>query len=166
MILTKNEIIKEIKKGRIKITPFESKNIGPASYDLTLGNEFRDFKPGIIKVNNETDFRKYTNKVIKDEIVLEPGDFILGITKEKITLPENICGWLGARSRFARIGLQIHVTAAFIQPGVSNKQVLELHNVSENTLILKAGTKIGQIVFERTEGKSKYKGKFKNQLSL
>lgn len=52
-------------------------------------------------------------------------------TKECITLSDNICGWINSRSRFARIGLMSHVTAPFISPGISNKQVLEIFNASK-----------------------------------
>jgi len=166
MILTKKEIEQEIKRGRIKISSYDSKNLGPASYDLSLSNEFALFNESIINVNEKTDYKNYTRKVRTNKLTLGPGDFALAITNEKISLPDDICGWLGGRSRYARVGLQIHVTAAFIQPGVSNKQALELYNASRNTLVIEAGTKICQIVFERTEGKAHYSGKFKKQLNL
>ena len=98
-----------------------------------------------------------------DEFVIHPGEFVLGITKEQVKLPEDVCGWLSGRSRFARLGLVVHVTAAFIQPGINNKQVLEIKNLGNSDLILKPGLKICQLILERTEGKAKYKGKFKKQ---
>lgn len=166
MILTKNEIIKEIKKGRIKIQPFNKNQIGPASIDLSLGDEFRTLKRKILpyKVNEKTNFEKLTRKrKARKYIILHPNEFVLGITKEKITLPENICGWLSGRSQFARLGIAVHITADFIQPGVNNKQVLEIKNVSHLPLKIEVGTKIAQIVLERTEGKAKYVGKFSKQ---
>ena len=164
MILTKQEILKEIKNKNITIVPFSKKNIGPASIDLTLDNKFRLFKnPKIIPIAEKTDNKKYTKLVTKNKIILYPNEFIIGITKEKINLPNNICGWLTGRSRFARLGLQIHSTAAFMNPGINNKQVLEIYNLSPNPLELKPGTKICQLIFEKTEGKAKYKGKFKSQ---
>ncbi|MEM3127224.1 MAG: dCTP deaminase [Candidatus Woesearchaeota archaeon] len=166
MILTRNEIEKEIVAGRIKISPYNKNNLGPASYDLSVADEFIVFDDKIIKVNDKTEYKKYGKKIKTKRLTLGPGDFAVAITNEKITLPDNICAWLGGRSRFARVGLQIHITAAFIQPGVSNRQALELYNASRNTLIIEAGTKIAQIVFERTEGKAHYSGKFKRQLSL
>ena len=164
MILTKKEVLQEIKAKRIKVTPFSKKNLGPASLDLTLSDEFRAFKPfDKIKVTEKIDYKKLTKKKKVKQIVLEPGAFVLGITKEKITLPEDICATLSGRSRFARLGILIHATANLVHPGVNNRQVLEIKNVSNNTLVLKPGLKIAQIAFMRTEGKAKYKGKFRRQ---
>lgn len=168
MILTKDEILKEIKKGRIKIKPFSKDQIGPASIDLSLGNEFRVFKQWkTAPVAEDVDYKKFTKLIKVDKSrTLGPEEFILGLTKEKITLPENICGWLTGRSRFARLGLSIHITASFIQPGISNKQVLEIKNVSKMPLILYPGTRICQIILMKTAGKSKYKGRFAKQENL
>ncbi|MBD3249566.1 dCTP deaminase [Candidatus Woesearchaeota archaeon] len=164
MILTKDKILDEIKKKNIIVTPFSRKNVGPASVDLTLDGKFRLFKKGLdVNVDERKDYKKISSLRKTNELVLEPGDFALGITKEEIKLSENICGWLGGRSRFARLGMLIHSTAAFVQPGVDNRQVLEIKNLSENRLILKAGIKICQMMFERTEGKARYKGKFNKQ---
>lgn len=164
MILTKKEVLREIRAGRIKVTPFSTKNIGPSSLDLTLNNEFRYFHPSQkIYVSENTDYKKLTQKRKVRELVLEPGAFVLGITKENIQLPDDIAGILSGRSRFARLGILVHATAAFIHPGVNNHQVLEITNVSQNTLVLKPGTKIAQLVFVRTEGKARYRGKFKRQ---
>jgi len=164
MILTKNEILKEIKKGNIKIKPLNLKNIGPASVDLTLSDKFRFFKGNKkIILNEKADYKKLTKVKKLKELVLKPGDFALGITKEQIKLPDNICGWLSGRSRFARIGLIVHITAAFVQPGINNKQVLEVKNAGNNTLVLKPGEKYCQLIIQKTEGKARYKGKFKKQ---
>jgi dCTP deaminase len=164
MILTRNEILKEIKKGNIKIKPFAKRNIGPASIDLTLGNKFRVFGKGKkVVLNEKTDYKKIIQLKKLNQIELKPGDFALGITKEQIKLPDNMCGWLSGRSRFARLGLLVHITAAFVQPGINNKQVLEMRNVSPNTLVVKAGTKVCQLIIERTEGKARYKGRFRKQ---
>lgn len=166
MILTKNIILKEIKLGRIKIKPFHIKNLGPASYDLTLGNKFRIFKSkkGIHHIHNTAKYEEITKIItVKDKYLLKPGETIHGITEERITLPEDICGWLQGRSRFARFGLMVHITASFVQPGVNNRQVLELNNASHNTLVIYPHTMIAQIIFERCEGKAKYKGRFRKQ---
>ncbi|MBI4439496.1 dCTP deaminase [Candidatus Woesearchaeota archaeon] len=166
-VLTKPVILQEIKKGSIKISPFNPKNLGPASYDLSLGNEFMVYEKeekGIVDI--EDDYRKRMKNIKTNSLLLPPYGFAIGITKEKITLPENISAWLGGRSRYARLGLQIHMTAAFIQPGISNRQALEIFNNSPNTMRIKAGTKICQIIFERAEGRARYSGKFRNQNSL
>lgn len=167
-ILTRKEILKEIKKGRIKIKPFSKDQIGPASIDLHLSNEFRIFKKWkTAPVAEDVDYKNFTKLINVDKYkILRPDEFVLGLTKEKINLPDNICGWLTGRSRFARLGLSIHITASFIQPGISNKQVLEIKNVSKIPLILYPGTRICQIILMKTSGKSKYKGKFMKQESL
>src|SRR3989339_856137 len=149
MILTKKEILKEINSKRLKITPFNNSHIGPASIDLTLSEN----------TNAES---LAVHKKLKS-ITLKPGDFILGKTIERIKLPEDLFGMLSGRSRFARLGLVIDVTAFFIHPGVDNRQVFEIKNLSNHEIILKPGLRIAQLAFIRTEGKSKYVGKFKNQ---
>lgn len=167
MILTKKVILNEIKKGNIKIKPYDKKLVGAGSVDLRLSNEFRVFnKTKQVTLGEGSDAKKYTKLVKAKQIKLEPGEFILGLTKEKIELPGNICGWLYGRSRFARFGLAIHSTASFIQPGAKNKQVLEIKNVSKVPLVLKENLRICQLILERCEGKAKYAGKFKEQKGL
>jgi dCTP deaminase len=92
-----------------------------------------------------------------------PGGTIHGITAERITLPTDLCGFLEGRSRFARLGLMIHVTSAFVQPGVSNRQVLEMSNVAGHPLEIHAGVRLCQIVLMRTEGHARYTGRFARQ---
>lgn len=167
-ILTRDEILKEMKKGRIKIDPLSKDQIGPASIDLSLGDEFRVFKKWkTAPISEDVDYKKFTKLVKVDKYkILGPGEFVLGMTKEKIQLPENICGWLTGRTRFARLGLSIHITASFIQPGISNRQVLEIKNVGSIPLILYPGARICQIILITTLGKGKYQGKFAKQESL
>ena len=95
--------------------------------------------------------------------LLEPGRTVHGITRERIFLPPDICGWLEGRSRIARLGLTVHVTSGFIQPAVSNHQVLEMSNVSGRTLRIHPGIRICQIVLQRCEGEAIYRGQFASQ---
>lgn len=166
MILTKDKILSEIKRGRIEIKPLNKNQIGPASIDLSLSDEYRVFRRRIFpyKVNEKTNYEQVTKRrKAKKYIILHPGEFVLGITKEKIKLPEDICGKLTGRTKFARLGVAVHITADFIQPGVNNKQVFEIKNVSSIPLKLEVGTRIAQLILERTEGKAKYCGKFSKQ---
>ncbi|MBN2422541.1 dCTP deaminase [Candidatus Woesearchaeota archaeon] len=167
-ILTKKEILKEIKKGILKIKPFSQEQVGPASIDLTLDDKFRLYTKSIkkIQLDKKIEISKITRLVDGKSIVLKPRQAILGITIEKITLPENICGWLTGRSSFARIGLAVHTTASFVQPGVSNKQVLEISNIGPFNLVLHKGIRICQLVLERAEGKARYEGKYSKQDNL
>ena len=166
MILTKKEILKLIRNKKIKIEPFDSSSVGPASIDLTLDSNLRIFKKDnhILEIKEDFDYKKVTELIdISNGFVLNPGELVLGITKEKITLPENIAAWINSRSRFARVGLMSHITAPFISPGVSNKQVLEIYNAGQEKLKLFPGIKICQLVFQECKGKAKYQGMFKNQ---
>ncbi len=164
MILTKNEILKLIDTGDIVITPFEESSVGPASIDLTLDNKLRIFGCDSTVIEEDIDYKKVTELIdISEGYLLKPGELALGITKEKITLPTNICGWLNSRSRYARIGLMSHITAPFISPGVSNKQVLEIFNASCHTIKLIPGTKPCHLVLQECKGDAKYSGRFQNQ---
>jgi dCTP deaminase len=166
-VLTRDEIIKQINKGFIKIDPLVMKNIGPGSIDLTLGDEFRlfDEKKGKIEVMEDTDYALMT-KPKTGPIALKPGQFLLGVTKETIKLPGNVCGFLSGRSRFARLGIIVHATASFIQPGINNKQVLEIYNLSKRTLVLNPGLKICQLTLIETTGTAKYNGKYEKQKTV
>lgn len=164
-IITKNEIIKEMKNGNIKIEPFNKKYIGPGSVDLSLGKYFRVFKKAekIYDVTEKLDYKDITELVETKSIVIQPQETIMGITLEKITLAPNICGWLEGRSRFARLGLLVHISASFMHPGISNHQVLEISNMGHVPLRLHTGTKLCQFIFQRTDGSAKYTGSFLNQ---
>jgi dCTP deaminase len=165
MILARDEILKAVEKRTIGIRPFTKANVGPASIDLTLGPELRVFKQGLspVTLTEFVDYKKSTKLTKSDGYTIQPGEMVLGITIEEITLPGNICGWLQGRSRFARLGLQVHMTASFVQPGVKNRTVLEIKNDAPMPVKLKEGLRICQIIFERLEGKARYRGKFQSQ---
>jgi len=168
-ILTRDVILRELDAGRLAIDPLELDQVGPASIDLTLGDEIRVIEGGAapIAIREETDYRDHTRCERLDRpFRLDPGVTIHGITHEHVTLPEDLCGFLEGRSRYARLGLMIHVTSAFVQPGVSNKQVLEMSNVSSHPLEIHAGVRICQIVLMRTEGSARYRGRFWNQSEI
>ena len=168
-ILTHDEILKEIAAGNIEIDPFDEARVGPASVDLRLGNQFRVFKRihDICVVNDDADYQSITKLVTcNDRFVLMPSETVLGITQERIKLSAGLCGWLEGRSRFARMGLMVHITASFMQPGIDNKQVLEIANVSSVPLALTPGTFICQFIFNRCEGEAVYKGHFSTQECL
>ncbi len=164
-VLTKDKILKYVKKGKIKIEPFNPESVGPASVDLTLGNKFRVFikSKKIYDADNLANHHDVTKLIAAESIVVKPQETVLGITYEKISLPDNICGWLEGRSRFARLGLMIHISSSFMQPGISNHQVLEISNMGHVPLRLHAGTKICHFVFQRTIGRAKYQGKYQDQ---
>ena len=165
-ILTHDEIIREIDADRIIIEPYDKDCVGPGSVDLHLGNEFKIFNkyPEITHINDEADYNDATNMmIVEDFVVLKPGETILGWTREKITLSSGLCGWLEGRSRFARLGLLVHISASFMHPGISNRQCLEMSNFSPMPLAIHPGVKICQFIFQRTIGNAVYDGIFKDQ---
>jgi dCTP deaminase len=150
MILSDRDIARYIDKGIIRITPAPGKEqIGPASIDLTLSNEF--WKPkkkaGWIDIS-KVSFKDVMEHFTADSVELKPRAMILGKTVEKIELPPNIAGRLEGRSSFARLGLAIHVTSSFIQPGSRNHQILEIVNLSKQDILIKAGMRVSQVIFE------------------
>ncbi len=165
-VIAQSELKKLIKEGVIKIDPLNEELIGPASVDLHVGNKFIIYKKArdIFHVTDEANFKDITEEIIVDNhFVLMPGESVLALTKEKITLPDNVCGRLEGRSRFARLGLLVHITASFMQPGISNHQILEMYNASQFPLAIYPGTRICQFVFEHTEGEGHYQGRFVDQ---
>jgi len=166
MILTKDEILKRIQSKEIIINPFDKNSLGPASYDLHLANKFRVFRKikEIFPVTENAEFEKITKSLEVDKnLLLMPGQTVHGITREKIILPSDICGWIEGRSRFGRLGLIIHITSGFIQPGSTGNQVLEINNLGPIPLSLPIGLPICQIIFQECLGKAFYKGRYRNQ---
>jgi dCTP deaminase len=167
-VLAKSEILAEIEAGRISVDPYDPDMVGPASVDLHLSNAFRLFvrMPTVVEVTRTIDFKQFTKGIwIPDgqSLRMQPGDTLLGITREKVTLPEDVCGWLEGRSRFARIGLLIHISASFMQPGISNHQVLEMSNFGHLDLEIFPSTPVCQFVFQRTLGAGSYGGIYQGQ---
>lgn len=167
-ILAGEALRSEIASGRITIDPFDPSLIGPASVDLRLGRTFRVFRPArrVVRADLTTDYRDTSDKISLAEgenLLLMPQQTVLGLTIERIRLAPDLCGWLEGRSRFARIGLLVHISAGFMQPGLQNHQVLELTNFGPNPLELVPGTPICQFIFQRTEGSASYAGAFAGQ---
>lgn len=168
-VLTREAILAELDAGRLRLEPFEREQVGPASIDLTLGDSIRVIEPGPepIPIVEDSDYRDHTRRRRLDgPYVLPSGSTIHGITRERITLPPDVCGLLEGRSRYARLGLMIHVTSSFVQPGVSSRQVLEISNVSGHPLEIHPGVRLCQIVLIRAEGEAVYRGRFADQEEL
>jgi len=164
MILAKPEILRQIQAGRIKIEPYDESAIGPASIDLTLDDKLRVFNTDQHITRADIDYRTLAElRDIADGYLLEPGELVLGITKERITLPGDICGWLNSRSRFARIGLMSHIAAPFLAPGISNRQILEIFNAGRNKIKLMPGMRICHLVLQECKGSATYDGAWKDQ---
>lgn len=164
MILAKPEILRQIRDGRIVIDPYDEAAVGPASIDLTLDDKLRVFNTDQHITRADIDYRTLAALTdIPDGYLLEPGELVLGITKERITLPEDLCGWLNSRSRFARIGLMSHIAAPFLAPGISNRQILEIFNAGRNKIKLIPGMRICHLVLQECRGAARYEGAWKDQ---
>ncbi|MCK5683754.1 dCTP deaminase [bacterium] len=167
-ILGKQAILQAIEQGIICITPFSPELVGPASVDLTLASTFRVFRKvhQVIQVRENTDYRMVTDKLeVADgeHILIMPGETVLGITLERITLGPGLCGWLEGRSRFARLGLMVHISAPFMGPGIDSQQVLEMSNFGPAPLEVYPGTAICQFVFQKLVGTERYDGSYVGQ---
>ena len=125
-VLGREAILQAIEQGSIAITPFNPDLVGPASVDLTLASFFRVFRKvhEVIEVREDTDYRTLTEKIeVPDgeHILIMPGETVLGITRERLRLGPGLCGWLEGRSRFARLGLMVHISAPFMGPGIDSQ---------------------------------------------
>ena len=168
MILGRDEILRLVKDGTIEIDPFDEEAVGPSSVDLTLGNDFRFFKPSTLEIfSNNFDPAPYGELVHLEDhefVELKPGDFVLGITRERIKLSPNIMGLLSGRSRFARAGLMVHISSNIVHPGSNNRQVLEIANLGRHTIHLYPGVRICQIVFMEVKGGEPLTDRYSQQL--
>ena len=133
---------------------------------LTAEEKFTVKNLKIFHITEEADYGSVT-EVIEvaddDYFVLMPGETAHGITRERIHLPDHLCGWLQGRSRFARVGLTVHITASFMQPGIDNRQALEMNNSGPMPLAVRPGIAICQFIFEECTGRARYSGRYLEQ---
>ncbi|MEW6036381.1 MAG: dCTP deaminase [Candidatus Micrarchaeota archaeon] len=151
MILSDKDIRKMLVEGKIRIEPLSEDQIGPASVDLTLGDEWYfvkdEYSRRIVDLR-DTGFQEVFEMKKAKDITLKPGELCLGKTVEKLTLPNDVMGKLEGRSRYARMGVIIHTTSALVQPGSDNHQVLEIVNLAPFPIRIHAGMRVSQVVFE------------------
>lgn len=156
MFLSDKDIFQRIKNKEIIIEPFERKHLEPASYDLRLHTNFRVFKRSTVThvdVAEEFDVTELV-KVKKDgPFVIHPGEFILASTFEKITMPNDLLGFLEGRSSLGRLGLIVHATASHIPPGFSGYLTFEMSNLSILPVKLYAGMRVAQLSFTELSSK-------------
>lgn len=151
MVLSDRTIRREIEAGNILIDPLGPDAIQPASVDLRLGNLFRVFRNSQIPyIDVKREYPDLTELVeIDDEkpFVLHPGEFALAVTYEHVRLPDTIVGRLEGKSSLGRLGLLIHSTAGYVDPGWDGALTLELSNVANLPIMLYHGMKVSQISF-------------------
>ena len=151
MVLSDRTIERFIDEGRIKVDPYEPSLLQPSSVDVRVDRYFRVFRnhayPHIdVKLPQD----ELTEQVeVEDEtpFILHPGEFVLGSTLERICLPDDLVARLEGKSSLGRLGLLIHSTAGFIDPGFDGHVTLELSNVANLPITIYHGMKIGQLSF-------------------
>ncbi len=153
MILSDRTIKEYLDEGKIIIEPLDRSNIQPSSVDLRIGDDFRIFrntKYAFIDPTKElVDLTEHITATYEVPFILHPGEFALGTIYERIKLPNNIVGRLEGKSSLGRLGLLIHSTAGYVDPGWDGYLTLELSNISNLPILLKPGMLIGQITFEQ-----------------
>lgn len=163
MILSDRTIGKMLKEGTLKITPLENEQIQPASVDIRLGDTFsivEDSPTGSITLEQEIRY-----KTIKSEsYVLLPNQFVLATTMETFDLPDNLTAFVEGRSSLGRMGLFIQ-NAGWVDPGFKGEITLELYNANRCAIELKAGRRVGQLVFALMDAPADkpYNGKYQGQ---
>lgn len=144
--------------GKLRINPLEAghNQIQPSSVDLRLGFDFLTFNTHqrvcIDPMEDNTDLhQKISLSSASDEFVLHPGEFVLAATLETVGLPDDLVGSVNGKSSLGRLGLLIHATAGFIDPGFSGNITLELSNVAELPIKLRPMMRIAQVSFAQLD---------------
>ncbi|MGB0714118.1 MAG: dCTP deaminase [Gammaproteobacteria bacterium] len=159
MKLSDVDILKAMQVGDLEVDPApDESRLGSISVDLRLGNHFRVFEhsqhPFIDLATNDSVYAM-SEKLMRDltvdddkTFILHPGELALGVTMERVRLPDTIVGWLDGRSSLARLGLMVHITAHTIDPGWNGQITLEFYNSGRFPLALRPGMRICAISFE------------------
>ncbi len=163
MILSDSTIMKMLKEGTLEISPLTDAQIQPASVDVRLGDTFsivEDSSTGIITLENEIKYKT----IQTDTYILLPGQFVLATTMEYFSLPDNLTAFVEGRSSLGRMGLFIQ-NAGWVDPGFKGEITLELFNANRCAIELKAGRRVGQLVFAEMDQNAlnPYNGKYQGQ---
>jgi dCTP deaminase len=153
VILSDVDIRREIAAGRIGIEPFDDTCVQPSSVDLHVDRRFRVFANSrypFIDVRKEMpDLTELVEVEGEEPFILHPGEFVLGATAERVRIPEDLVARLEGKSSLGRLGLLIHSTAGYVDPGWDGELTLELSNVANLPITIYPGMRIGQISFFR-----------------
>lgn len=163
MILSDKTIEKMLENGSLTISPLEKEQIQPASVDVRLGDTFsivEDSSAGIITLENQIQYKT----IQTDTYLLLPGQFVLATTMEYFDLPDDLTAFVEGRSSLGRMGLFIQ-NAGWVDPGFKGEITLELFNANRCAIELKAGRRVGQLVFAKMDGVAlrPYNGKYQGQ---
>ena len=163
MILSDKTLMKMLGEKTLVVEPIEKEQIQPASIDIRLGNTFsivEDTSTGIINLENEIKYKTITT----DSYILLPNQFVLATTMEYFDLPDDLTAFVEGRSSLGRMGLFIQ-NAGWVDPGFKGEITLELYNANRCAIELKAGRRVGQLVFAKMDDTAlnPYNGKYQGQ---
>jgi dCTP deaminase len=151
VVLSDRTIARLLDEGQIVIDPYDESLLQPSSVDVRVDRFFRVFhnaRYAYIDVKEpQEDLTELVEIDDERPFILHPGEFVLGSTLERIALPEDLVARLEGKSSLGRLGLLIHSTAGFIDPGWDGHVTLELSNVANLPITIYHGMKIGQISF-------------------
>ena len=151
VVLSDRTIARLLEEGRIEIEPYDESLLQPSSVDVRVDRFFRVFHnsryPYIDVREEQEDLTELVEVEEGSPFILHPGEFVLGSTLERIRLPDDVVARLDGKSSLGRLGLLIHSTAGFIDPGWNGHVTLELSNVANLPVTIYPEMKIGQISF-------------------
>jgi dCTP deaminase len=150
VVLSDRTIRRLLGEGRIGIDPYDESLIQPSSVDVRVDKFFRVFRNNRnphIDVKREQEDLTELVEIGEEPFILHPGEFVLGSTLERIRVPDDLVGRLDGKSSLGRLGLLIHSTAGFIDPGWDGHVTLELSNVANLPITIYYAMKIGQLSF-------------------
>lgn len=155
MILSDRSIREALAEGRIGIEPLADGAVQPSSVDVRLDQAFRVFAnhryPYIDVREHQPELTELVEVGWDEPFILHPGEFVLGATLERLSLPDDIVARLEGKSSLGRLGLLIHSTAGFVDPGFTGYVTLELSNVATLPIAIYPGMKVGQFAFFRLD---------------
>lgn len=137
--------------GEISVSPYNPSLVQPASIELRLGQEFMRCIQGDEPIDPENPNSSDWVSFEADKFVIRPGDFVLATTMEWIRVGSNIGARVEGKSTLGRLGLIIHSTAGFVDPGFSGNITLEMTNINSRPIVLRYGMKICQMAFYRMD---------------
>jgi dCTP deaminase len=150
-VLSDRDIRAALEAGEIRIDPYDEVDLQPSSVDLHLDRSFRVFRnnryPYIDVRAPQPDLTELLTIQDDEPFILHPGEFVLGQTLEWVELPNDLVARLEGKSSLGRLGLLIHSTAGYVDPGWKGNLTLELSNVANLPIALYHGMRIGQISF-------------------
>lgn len=154
MIYSDNDIIYGATYRELAVIPWNSDNVQPASYDLTLGSGLLTYSP-YVRYSGRAVYDPLTDDQseylvspeFEDHYELAPGEFVLGTTMEQVVLGPWVAGTVMGKSSLGRAGLIVHATAGFVDPGFKGQITLEMTNISPVPIRLTVGMLIAQIAF-------------------